>query len=69
MVVGKNSGDINFRLPRISEKNHSYFDGSREWYFDHFENVKFLNEEPNPDWINFFHDYNVLLVKYQNPFK
>ena len=69
IVIGKNKRDINFELPAISENNKNNFTGFSYWYYDHLENVKFVNEEANPDWINFFHDYNVLLVSYRDPFK
>ena len=69
IVIGKNSRDIQFNIPILSETNKALFPGSGKWRYEHFENVEFLEKDQNIDWINFFHDYNVLLVSYHDPFK
>jgi hypothetical protein len=67
IVIGKNRGAIDFKLPIISEASKAEFSAFGKWHYEHFENVKFLEKDPNIDWINFFHDYNVLLVSYKDP--
>jgi hypothetical protein len=69
IVIGKNRGAIDFKLPDISEASKAEFSAFDKWRYERFENVKFLEKDPNIDWINFFHDYNVLLVSYKDPLK
>lgn len=72
IVIGQNKKEINFTLPANSDKSLNEFsslsDDSR-WWFYRFDNVKVLEKDPQIEWINFFKDYNVLLVSYRNPYK
>jgi hypothetical protein len=45
------------------------FVAMESWFVEYFENVKVLEKETDIDWINFFQEYNLLKVRYRDPFK
>lgn len=72
-VIGENKKEVKFTLPSISaqslQKFSSLSEDTSNWWFYKFDNVKVLEDDPKIEWINFFRDYNVLLVSYRDPYK
>ena len=69
IVIGKNPSNIDFTLPNISQASKEKFTTVGRWFVGDFENVKVLEEETEIDWINFFREYNLLRVRYRDPYK
>jgi len=73
IVIGQNMKEINFTLPAISAMSLKEFsslsDDLSSWWYYRFDNIKVLEKDSQIEWVNFFKDYNVLLVSYRDPFK
>lgn len=69
IAIGENPSTIDFTLPKISMFSTEKFITMERWFGEYFENVKVLEEETDIDWINFFQEYNLLKVRYRDPFK
>lgn len=73
VVIGENKKEIRFTLPDVSDLSLKEFsslsDNSSSWWYYRFNNIKVLEKEPKIEWVNFFKDYNLLLVSYRDPYK